>query len=120
MRYDMESFILQYIEAAGLHEAAKDAPHVRTAIRKTNHFTGRTMTGIDMCRMMKRSLRDAGIPTRLPPHSFRVATVTDLLEQGVPLDVVQYLAGHADPRTTRLYDRRQKRVTRHLVERISV
>jgi len=29
-------------------------------------------------------------------------------------------AGHADPRTTRLYDRRQRRVTRNIVERISI
>jgi integrase/recombinase XerD len=43
-----------------------------------------------------------------------------LLTQGVPLEDVQYLAGHADPRTTRLYDRRQKQVTRNIVERISV
>ena len=54
------------------------------------------------------------------PHSFRVATITDLLTQGVPLEDVQYLAGHADPRTTRLYDRRQKKVTRNIVERISI
>lgn len=70
--------------------------------------------------MVKRRLKDAGLPLRLSPHSFRVATVTDLLDQGVPLDEVQYLAGHADPRTTRLYDRRQKRVTRNIVERISI
>jgi integrase/recombinase XerD len=49
-----------------------------------------------------------------------VATITDLLNQGVPLSDVQYLAGHADPRTTRLYDRRQQRVTRNVVERISI
>jgi integrase/recombinase XerD len=42
------------------------------------------------------------------------------LTQGVPLEDVQYLAGHADPPTTRLYDRRQKQVTRNIVERISV
>src|SRR5262245_1491989 len=35
-------------------------------------------------------------------HSFRVATSTDLLEQGVSLEEVQHLAGHADLRTTRL------------------
>jgi integrase/recombinase XerD len=52
--------------------------------------------------------------------SFRATTITDLLTQGVPLEDVQYLAGHADPRTTRLYDRRQKQVTRNIVERISV
>jgi len=32
---------------------------------------------------------------------------------------VQYLAGHSDLRTTRLYDRRSKEVTRNIVERIS-
>ena len=34
------------------------------------------------------------------------------MTQGIPLDDVQYLAGHGSPRTTRLYDRRQKEVTR--------
>jgi len=33
---------------------------------------------------------------------------------------VQYLAGHSSPRTTKLYDRRQKKVTRNIVERISI
>jgi integrase/recombinase XerD len=60
------------------------------------------------------------LPLRLSPHSFRVATITDLLTQEVPLEDVQYLAGHSDPRTTRLYDRRQKKATRNIVERISI
>jgi integrase/recombinase XerD len=47
------------------------------------------------------------LPTHYSPHSFRVTTITDLLTQGVPLADVQYLAGHANPRTTRLYDQRQ-------------
>jgi integrase len=45
---------------------------------------------------------------------------TDLLEQGVALEDVQRLAGHADPRTTRLYDRRDTKITRNIVERISI
>ena len=65
-------------------------------------------------------LKDAGPPTHYSPHSFRVTAATDLLAQGVPLEDVQFLAGHADPRTTRLYDRRQRRVTRNVVELISV
>ena len=52
--------------------------------------------------------------------SFRVATITNLLTQGVPLEDVQNLANHADPRTTRLYDRRRRKVTRNIVERIPV
>ena len=54
------------------------------------------------------------------PHSFRVLVVTDLLSQDVPLEDVQYLAGHANPRTTQIYDRRRRQVTRNIVERISV
>ena len=53
-------------------------------------------------------------------HSLRVTTITDLLEQGVPLEDVQRLAGHADPRTSRLYDRRQKKITRNIVQRIAI
>jgi len=49
-----------------------------------------------------------------------VTGITDLLTQGVPLDDVQFLAGHSSPRTTKLYDRRQKKVTRNIVERISI
>jgi integrase len=69
------------------------------------------MTGIDVCRMMKRRLKSADLPGQFSPHSFRVTTVTDLLEQNVPLEDVQYLAGHADPRTARIYDRRRRKVT---------
>ena len=36
------------------------------------------------------------------------------------LEDVQRLAGHADPRTTRLYDRRDKKITRNIVERILI
>lgn len=78
------------------------------------------MSGIDLCRMMKRRLKAAGLSDQFSPHSFRVATVTDLLEQNVPLEDVQHLTGHADPRTTWLYDCRRRRVTRNVVERISI
>jgi len=52
------------------------------------------MSGIDICRMMKRRLKIAGLPDEFSPHSFRVTTVTDLLEQNAPLEDVQYLAGN--------------------------
>jgi integrase/recombinase XerD len=42
--------------------------------------------GVDICRMLKRRLKAAGQPDHFAPHSFRVATVTGLLEQNVPLD----------------------------------
>jgi len=48
------------------------------------------------------------------------ARFSNLLTLRVPLEDVQNLANHADPRTTRLYDRRQRKVTRNIVERIPV
>ena len=116
VRHDLERFLLEYIQAANIAEG----PLFRTANRKSKTLTKNAMTGIDMCRMMKRRLKAAGLPCHFSPHSFRVTTVTDLLEQNVPLEDVQYLAGHSDPRTIRVYDRRRRKVTRNIVERISI
>ena len=78
------------------------------------------MTAHGVRRMLKRRLQDAGLPGIISPHSFRVMVVTDLLGQDVPMEDVQYLAGHTNPQTTQIYDRRRRRVTRNIVERISV
>lgn len=120
VRHDLSLTIVDYLEHSGIQYASPTAPLFRSTVRKSRKLTQNAMTADDMGRMMKRRLRDAGLSTRFSPHSFRVTTITDLLEQGVPLADVQYLAGHADPRTTRLYDRRMQRVTRNIVERISV
>ena len=120
VRHDLILTIVDYLEHSGIQYAGPTAALFRSTVRKSRKLTQNAMTADDMGRMMKRRLRDAGLSTRFSPHSFRVTTITDLLEQGVPLADVQYLAGHADPRTTRLYDRRMQRVTRNIVERISV
>lgn len=120
VRHDLQVLILELLGATGGGERSPASPLFPTLIRRGGAFTDRPMTAGDIWRMVKRRLREAALSPRFSPHSFRVATVTDLLNQGVPLGEVQYLAGHADPRTTRLYDRRQKKVTRNLVERISI
>jgi integrase/recombinase XerD len=120
VRHDLEQYLLEYLATAVAIEDPKTAPLFRTLVRRTRKFTANAMSGTDIWRMVKRRLKSAGLPAQICPHSFRVATVTDLLSQGVPLTDVQYLAGHSDPRTTRLYDRRQKTVSRNLVERISI
>ncbi len=120
VRHDLLGYLRAYLAAGGLEHANKPTPLFRTAIGRTKELTGRGMTRNDIERMVKRRLRDADLSMEYSPHSFRVTSITDLLSQGVPLEDVQYLAGHADPRTTRLYDRRKRRVTRNIVERISV
>lgn len=58
-------------------------------------------------RLVRRLARDAGIAAwdRLSPHSLRHAFATAARAEGVPLEDVQDAMGHADPRTTRRYDR---------------
>jgi site-specific recombinase XerD len=120
VRLELQREILAYLAAAGIGSDAKDRPLFRSTIRKTKQLTGNALTSKAICELVKRRLKAAGLPNRLSPHSFRVTAITDLLTQGVPLEDVQYLAGHSSPRTTRLYDRRQKKVTRSIVERISI
>ena len=120
VRHDLEGFIRAYLDAAGIADEAKDSPLFRAGNGRTRRLTANAMSSKVICELVKRRLKDAGLPSRLSPHSFRVTTITDLLTQGVPLEDVQYLAGHAEPRTTGLYDRRQKKVTRNIVERISI
>jgi integrase/recombinase XerD len=120
VRHDLEGFILAYVEAAGIAGEAKDLPLFRASNGRSRTLTAKPLGTERICELVKRRLKDAGLPSRLSPHSFRVTAITSLLEQGVPMEDVQYLAGHAEPRTTTLYDRRKKRVTRNIVERIPI
>ncbi|MFO0900518.1 MAG: tyrosine-type recombinase/integrase [Pirellulales bacterium] len=120
VRHDLEQLLLEYLSSSTTAAKRKESPLFRTSQGRSGTLGDRPLTGADICRMVKRRIRVAGLPSGISPHSFRACTATDLLLQGVPLEDVQHLLGHADARVTRLYDRRQKRVTRNIVERISV
>jgi Phage integrase family len=72
---------------------------------KTRKLGNRPATRIDAARMLKRRLKDAGLSDAFSPHSFRATGITNFLENGRTLEVAQRIAGHADSRTTKLYDR---------------
>ena len=118
VRHDLQVLLTEYVGIAEL--CPRDFPMFRSAISRTRRLSNRQMTAIDICRMVKRRLKAAGLPKSLSPHSFRSCAATDLLMQGVAMEDVQYLLGHSDARVTKLYDRRQRQVTRNIVERISV
>ncbi len=118
-RHDLQGLIQEYVSAIG-DAPDEDAPMFRSALGRTLRIGSRPCRPKDIHRMVKRRLKGAGLPTILTCHSFRATTATDLLEQGVPIEDVQELLGHVDPRTTRLYDRRDRKVTRNIVERISI
>ncbi|MCA9212160.1 MAG: tyrosine-type recombinase/integrase [Planctomycetales bacterium] len=120
IRHDLEELLSDYLDVTNLRAEPKDSALFRSALGRTGKLSEKGISPIDICRMVKRRLKAANLPTTISPHSFRSCTATDLLEQGVQLEDVQYLLGHSDARVTRLYDRRQRKVTRNIVERISV
>ncbi|MGB3208425.1 MAG: tyrosine-type recombinase/integrase [Crinalium sp.] len=65
--------------------------------------------------ILKRRAKEAGID-RFSPHDFRRTFISDLLEAGADIVVVQKLAGHSDPGTTARYDRRGEDVKREAMQ----
>jgi site-specific recombinase XerD len=77
--------------------------------------TGNRWHRSEAWRTLRRLARDA-VPakaTSLHPHDLRHAFVTLSLDAGASLRDVQDAAGHADPRTTRRYDRARHNLDRH-------
>jgi site-specific recombinase XerD len=67
--------------------------------------SGRRMDRHAALKVVRRLACTASIEHPVSPHSLRHGFVTAALDAGVPLRDVQDAAGHADPRTTRRYDR---------------
>ncbi len=61
---------------------------------------------------LRRLAKAAGVPgaAAIHPHSFRHTFATEALDAGAALQDVQDALGHADPRTTRRYDRPRNRL----------
>ncbi len=57
-------------------------------------------------RIVKKYARTLGLKRGYSAHSMRATFITTALENGCSLEDVQRAAGHADPSTTKLYDRR--------------
>jgi integrase/recombinase XerD len=76
--------------------------------------TGRRMDQPEAWRMVRRLARRAALDGAGEiPHSLRVFFITGAREAGVALEDVQDAAGHADPGTTRRYDRGRHSLDRH-------
>jgi site-specific recombinase XerD len=78
----------------------------------------RPLVRTDAADMLKRRLKKAGLPAHYSPHSFRATGITNFLENDGTLEAAQRIAGHADRRTTKLYDRRGQKVLLEDMKRI--
>src|SRR4051794_36076099 len=64
VRHDLEGFILAYVDAAGIAGEAKDSPLYRAAMNGTaKRLTANPLTSKRICELVKRRLKDAGLPS---------------------------------------------------------
>lgn len=117
-----EEYLDAYLAAAGIGESKEHArtPLFRTSLGRTRALTDRGMTPSDVLYMVKRRAATAGLPAAVCCHTFRATGITAYLENGGTVENAQAIASHADPRTTRLYDRRSDKVTLTEIERIQL
>ncbi len=69
--------------------------------------SGRRLDRHGAQRTVRALARRAGIQHTVSPHSLRHSWVTQALDGGCALHIVQVGAGHADPRTTQRYNRQR-------------
>jgi integrase/recombinase XerD len=102
---------------AALSHAVDQAKGVRTHGPLLVTSTGARLTRQHAGKLIKRLGEQIGLPD-LHPHSLRHGFVTLSLDEGVSLRDVQDAARHADPRTTRRYDRNRNSLNRHPTHRL--
>ena len=107
-----------YIDVAGIAEDRKGWLF-RTSPRHTaTVLTEQPMAQADAWRMIRRRAAATGIHAPIGNHTFRATGITAYLGNGGALEHAQSMAAHESPRTTKLYDRTQERLTQDEVERI--
>ena len=83
-------------------------------------LTGRALQRRVVLAMIKRRAAAAGLPPSTCCHTFRATGITAYLSHGGTLEHAQQIAGHASPKTTKLYDRTADTVTVDEIERIVI
>ena len=83
-------------------------------------LTGRTLERRVVLAMIKRRAAAVGLPPSTCCHTFRATGITAYLSNGGTLEHAQQIAGHASPKTTKLYDRTADTVTVDEIERIVI
>jgi integrase len=98
--------IKAYLDAAG-HGGDHDGPLFRPlrGNARAHDLSGRMVpNSIDL--IVRKYAANIGLDRGYSAHSMRATFITTALENGAQLEDVQKAAGHRDPSTTKLYDRR--------------
>lgn len=62
VRHDLERFLVEYLTASCSGSELRDAPFFRAAVGRTKVLSSKVLSAEDACRMVKRRLKDAGLP----------------------------------------------------------
>jgi integrase len=107
-----------YISAAGIADERKGWLFRTSPRHSTAVLTEQAMDQSAAWLMIRRRAAAAGIHAPIGNHSMRATGITAYLGNGGALEHAQSMAAHESPRTTKLYDRTQDRLTQDEVERI--
>lgn len=98
--------IRAYLDAAG-HSGDLDGPLFRPlSHNRKRQETRRAMHPDAIDRVLRKHAGALGLDRGYSAHSMRATFITTALENGCSLEDVQRAAGHREPGTTKLYDRR--------------
>ncbi len=139
--HTLQVYLQEYIDAAGIGHDPNDWPIFRSVMKrakgvkpyipqlteyeppdpKAKRKAKGTISGNEILRIVKRRLKDAGLPAdTFTPHSFRATTATQLDKKGTPRKLIQVFLGHADARTTGLYCHTEDEEAQDLVDQITL
>ena len=111
----LQGYMHEYLDVAGIWEE-KNSPLFRSMPHK--QMSADRLLERNALDMIKRRAKTAGLPDWIGNHVCRATGITRFLETGGTLEEAANLANHADMRTTRLYDKRDRVIRRTSVERI--
>lgn len=111
--HKLEEYLQEYLEASDL----KSGPLFRTLKGKSNTLNDTRLQRRVCLSMVKRRVVNAGLDSNLSNHSFIGTGITSYLDHpDAKLEHAQDIANHADPKTTRLYDRRSDQLSLDEIE----
>lgn len=116
VHHELQQHLDSYLDKGGIEEGYifRAGNGNRSTLSERKLERGPALT------MVKRRAMDAEIEgwEKICNHSFRASGITTFMGSGGALEEAQKIAGHASPRTTKLYDHTPRQVMRKEVERI--
>jgi integrase/recombinase XerD len=109
-------YIDAYLAVTGIKSEPK-SPLFRRLDRRRRLAAGR-LDRREALAMVKRRAAAAGLSRFVCNHSFRATGITVYLQNGGTIEKAAAIACHESPRTTKLYDRTQDKLSLDEVERI--